>query len=734
MATSQQPSSMIRFGSFELDAVAAELRKNGMLIKLQPQPLKVLFLLIQHAGQVVTREEIQQCLWSDSTFVDFERGINFSINQIRGALADNADKPRYIETLPRRGYRFIAELKQEGSAKEVPSAHAPVAANYPAAAGGNGANASPVPVSFVPALTRVVVTTGWSRWRLILAGVTAAIGFLAFAGFTAYRAVFRSPRISFEKLQISKLTDSGGAVDVAMSPDGRYVVYAMRAAEGSSLRLREVDTRGDVEILPPENVYFHGLTFSPDGKYIYFVDTPKDSEGLNSLFTMPVLGGPPHLLGKYADTPVSFSPNGKEFTYTQGLADRNILEVRTANADGTGDRLLASIIDGTADFQPGPAWSPNGQIIAVPVMLEGKKVRWVLAAVSVTDGSVRELYSYPHEIGRAVWLPEGDAILMTMRDKTGRGQLWAISYPRGKAVRLTNDIENYQHNIDVTRDGKNVVAIATTLASNVWMVPGADASRGRQITSNAAPLTQVTALPPGKVLAGSADGEMWLMKTDGSERTPFTTARNAYSPARCGGSVVFNSFHDDTIHLMHVDADGLNPTRLLQGDVGPPTCSTDGRFIFFPSKIKPYVILRVSSGGGDPMEIAKSPGYEILGRVAVSPDGKFLAYAYDEALPAIGAKLAVIPISGGAPLHTLKVPSDVADLRWSPDGQRLQYLLTRSEATNLWEQSLLGGEPQQFTKFTSGRIFDFDWSPDGKQLLLVRGETTSDAVLLSHLR
>jgi DNA-binding winged helix-turn-helix (wHTH) protein/Tol biopolymer transport system component len=735
MATSQQPSSMIRrFGSFELDAAAAELRKNGTLIKLQPQPLKVLFLLIQHAGQVVTREEIQQCLWSDSTFVDFERGINFSINQIRGALADNADKPRYIETLPRRGYRFIAELKQEGSAKEVPSAHAPVAANDPAAAGGNGANMSPAPASLVLPLPRVVVATGWSRWRLILAGMTAAIGFLAFAGVAAYRAVFPGPRISFDKLQISKLTDSGSAVDVAMSPDGRYVVYAMRAAGGSSLRLRDVDTRGDVEILPPEGVYFHGLTFSPDGKYIYFVDTPKNSEGLNSLFTMPVLGGSPHLLGKYADTPVSFSPNGQEFAYTQGLADRNMLEVRIANADGSGDRLVASIPDGAADFQPGPAWSPDGRTIAVPVMVRGKKVRWVLAAVSVPEGSVRELYSYPHEIGRAVWLPDGDAILMMMRDQTRRGQLWALSYPRGKAVRLTNDLENYQYSIDATRDGKNVAVIATTQASNVWVVPDAGALTGRQITSNAVPLTQVTAMPPGKVLAGSAGGEMWLMKTDGSERTPFTTVRNAYSPARCGRSVVFNSFQDDTIDLIHVDSDGLNPTRLLHGDVGPPTCSTDGHSIFFASKIKPYVILRLSSGGGSPIEIAKSPGYEILGRLAISPDGKFLAYAYDEALPATGSKLAVIPVSGGAPLQTFKVPSDVSNLRWSPDGKALQYLLTRGDVTNICEQPLAGGASGQFTKFTSGRIFDFDWSADRKQLLLARGDTSSDVVLIRNFR
>ncbi len=123
-------SPYISFGPFELDVAAGELRKAGILVKLQPQPFQVLLLLAEHAGALVTREEIQRCLWSDSTFVDFEHGINFSINQIRGALADNAEKPRYIETLPRRGYRFIAPVntasKRDSPAEmELPAGAAP---------------------------------------------------------------------------------------------------------------------------------------------------------------------------------------------------------------------------------------------------------------------------------------------------------------------------------------------------------------------------------------------------------------------------------------------------------------------------------------------------------------------------------------------------------------------------------------------------------------------------------
>jgi TolB-like protein/Tfp pilus assembly protein PilF len=110
MASPAGASSVIRFGPFELDVANGELRKAGVPLKMHPQPLQVLILLIEHSGQTVTREEIQHSLWGDNTFVDFERGINFCINQVRAALGDDAEKPRYVETLPRRGYRFIAPI------------------------------------------------------------------------------------------------------------------------------------------------------------------------------------------------------------------------------------------------------------------------------------------------------------------------------------------------------------------------------------------------------------------------------------------------------------------------------------------------------------------------------------------------------------------------------------------------------------------------------------------------
>jgi len=120
MASPALPSPVLRFGPFELDAVNGELRKAGTILKLHPQPQRLLLLLLEKPGQLVTREEIQHCLWGSNTFVDFEGGINFCVKQIRVALADNVEKPRYIETVPRRGYRFIAPVISADSKPVAP--------------------------------------------------------------------------------------------------------------------------------------------------------------------------------------------------------------------------------------------------------------------------------------------------------------------------------------------------------------------------------------------------------------------------------------------------------------------------------------------------------------------------------------------------------------------------------------------------------------------------------------
>jgi DNA-binding winged helix-turn-helix (wHTH) protein len=388
-------SPKIRFGPFELDVEAAELRKNRTLIKLQPQPAKVLVLLTQRAGHVVTREEIRRCVWNDATFVDFERGINFSINQIRSALADDAEKPRYIETLPRRGYRFVASVAANRAGQLESSV---TAAEAPEAAPGFPTDGLPA------AVTRQRIEKENSRWKSPVLGLLAVAAVLG-AGYVGRSWMRRDPGPNLEKIHVTKLTDTGKVDLVAISPDGRYLCYSLRDRGGLGLWLRQLPTGSNTQILLADSISFEGLSFSPDDNYIYYVRGDKSDPAFRDLYVVPVLGGPSRLLIKDIDSPPSFSPNGNQIVYTRGMPPQNAVEIWIANADGSGTHLLATVPNTDPDFQPGATWSPDGRTIAFSLG-RFEKQSFMLDAVSVSDGSVREIRSSSYRIGRPLWLPE----------------------------------------------------------------------------------------------------------------------------------------------------------------------------------------------------------------------------------------------------------------------------------------------------------------------------------------
>jgi DNA-binding winged helix-turn-helix (wHTH) protein/Tol biopolymer transport system component len=741
MALPVRRISRFRFGAFELDAASAELRKSGIPIKLRLQAVQVLLLLAERAGHIVTREEIRERLWSDNTFVDFERSINFCINQIRTALRDDAEKPRYVETLPRRGYRFIAPVTVEPP-KEPALTVAPPSTTAELHRGTNEFSAGSrdtLGLQLVPAhLTKVPIGLWVEKHSLVVSSALILISLVV--GFASHKWLSRGKGPNYQNIRITKLTDSGRITDVAISPDGHYVIYARSEGEKEGLWMRQVATRSDVQILPAENASFHGLTFSPDGNYIYFVSTDPNANDpfFKYLFVMPVLGGSARKLFTDVDSPVSFSPDNSQFVFERCVAADNHIEIRVANADGGGDALLTTIRNASCFmYQPGLSWSRDGRTLAVPVKHFGNPERWVLYAVSMPGGNARELYSSPTGFGKPVWLPEGNTLLVPHYDRVAhRSQLWTISYPKAEARRLTNDLSDYDVPLDMTQNGDTVAAVAGTAISNVWVFAGTDPVQGRQITSGNLPMFDVAENPDGRILSASGDGALWVTNTDGTQHTLFTDLSDAGWITPCARSIVFTSFKPGVVTLMRVDTDGSNAKELTSGSLWSPACSPDGQFVFYVTVDSPQTVWRLPVAGGPRTEIAKVQGDSISGRMSVSPDGQFIAYPYTQYTnsPGAGWALAVIPARGGPPIKTFHLMAGFVGARWSPEGNGLQYLLTQNGTTNIWEQPLAGGNPKQITKFTSGQIFDFNWTANGKQLLLTRGETTSDVILLSNIQ
>jgi len=723
MSSPAQFSGKVSFGEFELSLETAELRRNGNKAVLPGQPFQILVTLLSRPGQLVTREELKRQLWPSDTFVDFDVSLNKAVNRLREALGDSAEHPRFIETLPRKGYRFVGAVGNGIGIDIGNSANLLSATSHP----GEAADASGQEIA-VTAPTRRAHSYGFRY--VPVAAITLV---LVAAGVIAISKRFWVPRgPDLASVHITKLTDSGMARDVAISPDGRYVIYSLDSGEKESLRLRQVATRSDVEILSP-GPGFHGLTFSPDGNYVYFVRSDPKEPYFKYLHSVPVLGGSVRRMIADVDSPVSFSPDGSQFTFERAVARRNVVELRIANADGSSEHVLATIQNGDAGlFQPGPSWSRDGKTIICPFRILDKEIRWMLASVSVPNGAVREFYSDLASFGRPVWLSDGNLLMSRYDTAYGRSQLWTISYPDGQAQQFTNDLIDYDQPLDIARDRNTVAAVASSFISNVWVAPADNLAVARQITFGELPMIDVAETNHGRLLSSAGDGHIWMIKSDGP-REIFNDLHHVGWLETCGGLILFTSFEAKTVTLTRVNEDGSHLLRLFSGDLSYPGCSPDGKFAYYVNRHRPQKIWRVSTDGGSPGEIGSGMGEGISSSLDVSPDGKLLSYTFIQYRPNAW-KLAVLPASGGPVLKIFDVPGGTSRVRWSPTGASLQYLLTQNRATNIWEQPLAGGRPKQLTKFTSGRIFDFNWSSDHRRLLLTRGDVTSDVVLLSNLR
>ena len=618
----------------------------------------------------------------------------------------------------------LKRLKRDTSSGRVnvASASGAVAVHEPGSSGmvaAPSSSAAQQSVSAIPAKRAISMP--------ILVGSIAVLAILAIVG---YKFLSRPHELNLQNMRITKLTDNGKADFVTISPDGRYIVYVLVDGEQQSLWVRNVASKSDVQVLAPDVVHFAGLSFSPDGNYLYFVRSDKTTENYRYLYVMPVLGGAPRQLIKDIDSPVSFSPDGKQLVFMRGVPERNVIEAHLADTDGGNDRVLAAL-PALVAFMFGADWSPDGKTIVTGLLQFGGG-KWALEAINVADGKVREIFSGVEGLGRPAWLPDGSGLLIPMElIPENRSQLYIVSFPSGEKRRFTNDLSDYGPTLQLTHDGQMLATLTRRRTAHIWIAPQGKSEQAKQITSGETPDDGVAPGPDGKLLVRTRGSDIEMMNMDGSQRALVRPGlRNFISMSSCGDRyLVFDSAQANKIRLMRTDADGSNPTTLSDSVIGSE-CSPDGKWVMFTSQHKLY---RVPVEGGTPQQMFESP----MGVFAViSPDGQWIAYGYQELEQGTAPvpKLAVMPAGGGPATHVFSRPIGTNGLAWSPDQKGIEYLLTRKGATNVWEQPIAGGPPHPVTNFTSGRIFGFSWTRDGKQLLLAQGEDTSDVVLISNFR
>jgi Tol biopolymer transport system component len=395
----------------------------------------------------------------------------------------------------------------------------------------------------------------------------------------------------FWDVKLTRLTNSGNVIDATISPDGKYIVYALSDRSSQGLYIRQVSTANDKEIMPPGRVGVFGMTFSPDGTELYYAIKANLDAG--TLYRIPVLGGTPVKVLEKIDGPISFSPDGKQFVLVRGnYPNTGESALVIANLDGSGQRDL--VVKKTPErlspiFFTGPSWSPDGKIIAASLGTLGGRSKVV--GFSPDDGSEKVLSSesWPFA-GRVQWLPDMSGLLVIAGDTVGSAQVWIVNYPDGRVRRVTNDLGTYR-SIGLTHEGKTFTTVQAQGLVNVWVVPEGNAAKANRLpTGNigfySSSGNNLSWTPDGRIVFVSNEGgiaDIWIADSDGSHRKQLTSNGAAnFAPvvSADGRYIVFITVRDGKRNLWRMNLDGSNPLRLTSGLADAnPSFSPDVRWV-----------------------------------------------------------------------------------------------------------------------------------------------------------
>ena len=570
--------------------------------------------------------------------------------------------------------------------------------------------------------------------RVTVIALILVMAVLTVAGYELFNFTSRKPQLLlFNEMTMTRLTSNGGTVSAAISADGKYVVYVVSGSEKPGLWLKHLATMTDTQIAPGGEALYSTPIFSPDGNYVYYVQTQPNNER-GTMYRVGVLGGSSRKMIEDVDPSViAFSPDGKRIAFL-----RTPISLMVANADGTEVRTVNR-------YQAGPwfgalAWSDNNMIAASMGHYNRESVYMDVSLVSAVNGEERAISSQWPLITGLASLADGSGLVISANERRsglsqiGSSQIWQISYPSGEAHRITNDLNEYL-GVSLTRDSTTLVTVQSQVTSNIWIVqPGDESSAKQIITAGSSP----SWTPDNKIAYHSSPTgkhELWVAEVDGSGQRQLSLDSNTNWEPRVTPDnryILSNFFRDGHSFIGRTDLDGGN-LKSLTGDIGGAAVfdvSPDSVWVVYDD-FKKGGIWKVSIDGGEPTLI-KTADYQRDFAPSISPDGKLIA-SYNRDRPDGAMRIAVHPFDGGEPLKILQLPSQTltGPLRWTRDGRAITYINGHEDVFNLWNQSVDGGPPKQLTHFTSDKIFWFDWSRDGKRLVLARGNMTRNAILIS---
>jgi eukaryotic-like serine/threonine-protein kinase len=603
-----------------------------------------------------------------------------------------------------------------------------------AAARTTSSSALPPPGQSASSASAVTSSSG-SKNTLLLIAAIVALAVIAIVGGT-YALLSRRRAVPFQDISATKVTDTGNEVFAAISPNGQYVLCMSRKNGLSSLWLRNIPTNSNVQVQPAADVYYNGLTFSPDGNYFYFVRSDPGNPELKFLYRAPLLGGTPEKLASDVDSNVTFSPDGTKFAfmrYDNPEPGKYRLIVRPVQGSDADERTLASGPRSQSLYAP--AWSPDGKAILCDELGAASSVAG-LTTINVADGTRKTFYGSNTEIfENPLWMPDGKGLLGILREQSanfGQYRIAFISYPDAKITPVTHDTNNYSY-VSVSGSGKIMAAVLSESRWNIFAMPGSGTSaQGRNLTASLAD-TNFTWMHDGSLISDQY-GILNRIDSGTGTRTTFLAEEGKPSgnPYACadGQHLLFDQYGGaNQSNIWRMDVSGGNLLQITQErHISHGVCSPDSKWVYYIAETNEATLSRVPIDGGASQTMSNLPIDE--SQFDISADGKLAAFGTVEHTGEHKERLAIVDLATGKAKLLDFDHIRFGLVRFSPDSKAVVYPARENGVDNLWLQPLDGSKGRQLTDFTSERIYDFHWSFDGKQLALVRGHTDSDVVLI----
>lgn len=695
-------NNLYAFKEFTLDVGETVLLRNGKPVSVTPKAFHLLTILVEHHGAVVDKEKLISEIWADSIVED--GNLAFTAQLLRKVLGDDAKTPIYIETVPRKGYRFIAEVSTSPAPQDVRDTSQ---VERPSKIGRQRIALRIASAAFVV----ILITVGWF--------------FVSRNGFAT-----RSAPILLEPFKAARLSSTGSAVQAEISPNGKLVAYTDQTGNGKwSVWLRQISSAENIQILAPSELRYGGIAFSRDSNSLFMT---RGDERLD-IYRVNVFGGIPTKLVENTQGWISVSPDDKKISFVRcEYTTSDYCSLYVADIDGSNERRLVTRAKPIriADNE----FSPDGRSIAFAAgQSRTGSDDFQLFQVDVVTGMESAMTSQRFfNIKSLEWLPSGEELLFTGRSYAQQKfSIWKISASTGSVAQLTRDDGNFS---ELSLDDEARTLVVTKVDNNftIYLQDVGDESNRRVLT----PGSSCVFAPDGRIVFESNDRDIWIINADGNDKRQLTSDASADSYPLVtgdGSRIVFNSNRSGMNQVWGMNIDGSDQRQLTQTMGGYANfVAADGRLVYYTNDIT-RVLRKIDIAAGLESDLPQIVG----ANPAFSPDGNFVATFIRDTEGRRELTIRLQDLTDKEPVRSIRVGdngTEPVQLEWSRDGQTIAYTVKRSGEYELWNLSLRLNKPVLIARLGSEPLEKVILSPDHRSIGTVRGSWLHDAYLISGLK